>query len=68
MTPLSRRAFLGQSALALTAAAGRAAEPEAGAVAVNHRLGRGINFGNVIPFQNNTLMDVNLLLTTGIRY
>ena len=28
----------------------------------------GVNFGNVIPFQNNTLMDVNLLFSTGFRY
>jgi len=27
-----------------------------------------VNFGDVIPFQNNTLFDVNLLLTTGFRY
>jgi endoglucanase len=48
MTPLSRRAFLGQSALALAAAGGRAAGPEADAFAVNRRLGRGINFGNTL--------------------
>lgn len=27
-----------------------------------------VNFGDVIPYQNNTLFDVNLLLTTGFRY
>lgn len=28
----------------------------------------GINFGDVIPYQNNTIQDVNLLLSTGFRY